>query len=90
MQALFRILNDSDAQPVRMQTAANKVELALMHVMEADPSFADWGAMCNRNPLHTFMFDSHGKLLNANRAAFEAFQSEPPSEFYASCVAANS
>ena len=63
-----------------MQTAANKVELALMHVMEADSGFADWGAMCNANPLHTFMFDSHGKLLNANRAAFEAFQSDPPSD----------
>lgn len=63
-----------------MQTAANKVEMALMHILEADPSYADLGAMCQKNPLHTFMFDSHGKLLNANKAAFEAFESDPPGE----------
>jgi len=61
-----------------MQTAGSKVELAVLHVIEAEPSSADMGAMCERNPLHTFMFDAHGKLLNANKAAFEAFQSCPP------------
>ncbi len=69
---------DVTVQPVRMQTTANKVELAVMHVFESEPSCADMAAMCDRNPLHTFMFDSHGKLLNANKAAFEAFQSIPP------------
>jgi len=66
------------AQPIRMQTAASKVELAVLHVIEAEPSSADMGAMCERNPLHSFMFDAHGKLLNANKATFEAFQSCPP------------
>ena len=61
-----------------MQTAASKVELAVLHVIEAEPSSADMGAMCERNPLHSFMFDAHGKLLNANKATFEAFQSCPP------------
>lgn len=61
-----------------MQTAPNKVEVALLHMLESEPSRADLGAMCQRNPLHTFMFDSQGKLLNANKAAFEAFQSDPP------------
>lgn len=65
-------------QPIRMQTTASKVELAVMHVMESEAGFADLGAMCNKNPLHSFMFDAQGKLLNANRAAFEAFQSSPP------------
>ena len=35
-------------QPVRMRTAANTVELALMHAMEADSGFADCGAMSNQ------------------------------------------
>ena len=61
-----------------MQTAASKIELAVLHVIEAEPSSADMGAMCERNPLHSFMFDTSGKLLNANKAAFEAFQSCPP------------
>ncbi|DBB07279.1 TPA: hypothetical protein ACH3X3_008783 [Trebouxia sp. C0006] len=67
-----------DSKPIRMQTAASKVELAVLHVIEAEPSSADMGAMCERNPLHSFMFDAHGKLLNANKATFEAFQSCPP------------
>ena len=66
-------------QPIRMQTCTDKVELAVMHVLETDPSYADMAVMCQRNPLHTFMFDSRGKLLNANKAAFEGFQSDPPS-----------
>lgn len=61
-----------------MQTSPDKVEVAVLHVLEADPSRADLGAMCQRNPLHTFMFDAHGNLSNANKAAFEAFQSDPP------------
>lgn len=65
-------------QPIKMQTSPDKVEVAVMHVLEAEPSGADLGVMCQRNPLHTFMFDAHGKLLNANKAAFEAFQSDPP------------
>ena len=61
-----------------MQTSPDKVELGVMHVVETEPSLADLGAMLQRNPLHTFMFDAQGKLLNANKAAFEAFQSDPP------------
>lgn len=50
----------------------------MLHVLEAEPSGADLGVMCQRNPLHTFMFDGLGKLLNANKAAFEASESDPP------------
>ena len=60
-----------------MQTSPDKVEVALMHVLEAEPGRADLGAMLQRNPLHTFMFDAQGNLLNANTAAFQAFQSTP-------------
>ena len=73
-------------QPIKMQTSANKVELGVLHVLEADPGHADQGAMCDRNPLHTFMFNSKGHLLNANRAAFEAFQSSPPGEHSCNCT----
>ena len=61
-----------------MQTSPGKVEVGVMHVLEAEPSRADLGAMLQRNPLHTYMFDAQGKLLNANKAAFEAFESDPP------------
>ena len=71
-------LNTLLLQPIKMQTGPDKVEVAVLHVLEAEPSCADLGVMCQCNPLHTFMFDSHGKLLNANKATFEAFQSDPP------------
>ncbi|KAA6411768.1 MAG: hypothetical protein FRX49_13791, partial [Trebouxia sp. A1-2] len=67
-----------DSKPIRVLTVASKVELAVLHVVEAEPSSADMGAMCERNPLHSFMFNAHGKLLNANKAALEAFQSCHP------------
>ena len=73
-----------------MQTSTDKVELAVMHVLETDPSSADMAVMSQRNPLHTFMFDSRGKLLNANKAAFEAFQSDPPSALAAHCLVTDS
>ncbi|KAL3130461.1 hypothetical protein ABBQ38_008282 [Trebouxia sp. C0009 RCD-2024] len=86
MSAMFENVNEAmphalarlQSKPIKMQTSPDKVEVAVMHVLEAEPSGADLGVMCQRNPLHTFMFDAHGKLLNANKAAFEAFQSDPP------------
>ena len=74
----YPFLCASPLQPIRMQTSPGKVEVGLMHVLEAEPGCADLGAMLQRNPLHTFMFDTQGNLLNANKAAFEAFQSDPP------------
>ena len=47
-----------------------------MHVQELQTSMTDLrvGAIHRRNPLHTFMFNSDGVLLNGNMAALEAFQ----------------
>ncbi|KAL3147885.1 putative 3',5'-cyclic phosphodiesterase pde-3, variant 2 [Trebouxia sp. C0010 RCD-2024] len=86
MSAMFENVNEAmphalarlESKPIKMQTSPDKVEVAVLHVLEAEPSGADLGMMCQHNPLHTFMFDGHGKLLNANKAAFEAFQSDPP------------
>ena len=51
------------------------VETGVMHLVDTDSSATDLrvGAMHCRNPLHTFMFDGQGMLLNANEAALHAF-----------------
>ena len=63
-------------QPIKVRTLANQVETAVMLIAELETSPTDLRAvaMHTRNPLHTFMFDSQGVLLNANAAALEAFQ----------------
>ena len=50
------------------------VETALMHILEVDANTSEMrlAAMHQINPLHTFMFNSRGKLLNANAAAIAA------------------
>ena len=61
------------AQPLRVQTSANVVETAIMHVMEATACTSELriAAMHEVNPLHMFMFSSRGRLLNMNHAAME-------------------
>jgi len=61
-------------QPIRVQTSANTVEAAVLHIMEGVGNASELrvSAMHELNPLHTFMFSSRGKLLNANTAALEA------------------
>ena len=61
-------------QALRLQTSANVVETAVMHILEVagDTSQMRVSTMHETNPLHTFMFSSRGKLLNANQAALEA------------------
>ena len=61
-------------QPIRVQTSASTVEAAVLHIMEgtANASELRVSAMHEINPLHTFMFSSRGKVLNANTAALEA------------------
>ena len=62
-------------QAIRVQTAPGVIESALMHIASSDgmAEASRVSAMHARNPLHTFMFDSHGVLLNANHSAQEAF-----------------
>lgn len=61
------------------------VETAVLHIMEADANTSEMrlAAMHQINPLHTFMFNSRGKLLNANAAAIAAC--ETPGEASLSC-----
>lgn len=61
-------------QPIKVQTAPGKVESAIMHVIDMEASHADkrFTAMARQAPLHTFMFNTQGKLLVANDAAMEA------------------
>ena len=54
-----------------------QVENALLHVLEADQSsHAELrvSAMHDRSPIHTFLFDSQGLLLTANKAALQFCQ----------------
>ena len=61
-------------QPIRVQTSANMVDTAVLHVMESttDTSQLRVSAMHEVNPLHMFMFSSRGRTLNMNHAATEA------------------
>jgi len=45
-----------------------------MHIMEVTANTSEMrvAAMHEINPLHSFMFSSRGKMLNANQAALEA------------------
>ena len=68
-------------QPIRVETLPGHVEFALMHVIESDTScHADMrlAALFDRSPIHTFLFDSEGVLLTANKAALFAFQRDNP------------
>ena len=62
-------------QAIRVRTSPTQVETALMHVAELDGSVTDLrvAAIHSRNPLHTFLFNSCGVLLNANASALQAF-----------------
>ena len=44
-------------------------------------------AMHSWNPVHTFMFNSRGKLLNANKAAKDASQNSAAGESLQLCYA---
>lgn len=62
------------SQILRYQSATGKVETAELHVIEAveDAEQMRTTAMHNCSPVHAFMFDCNGHLLNANKAALEA------------------
>ncbi|DBB03659.1 hypothetical protein WJX82_000931 [Trebouxia sp. C0006] len=70
-----------ESKPIRVQTLPGKTESAIMHVVDMEASNADrhignadkrFAAMMQHTPLHTFLFNKHGKLLVANDAAMEA------------------
>lgn len=66
----------SVAQVIKVQTSPTQVEAAVLHVADMDTNMTDMrvAAMHRRSPLHTFMFDRNGALLNANESALGAFQ----------------
>ena len=60
-----------------METSPGHVENALLHVIEAEQSSHTElrvAAMHDRSPIHTFLFDSQGSLLTANKAALRFCQ----------------
>ena len=60
-----------------METSPGHVENALLHVIEAEQSSHTElrvAAMHDRSPIHTFLFDSQGSLLTANKAALQFCQ----------------
>ena len=58
-------------QPVRVQMAPNQVQMATMYIVDLNDSRANlrMAAMNQRDPIHSFMFDRAGMLLEANAAA---------------------
>ncbi|KAL3144948.1 hypothetical protein ABBQ32_003454 [Trebouxia sp. C0010 RCD-2024] len=66
-----------DSKPIKVETMPGRVENALLHVYEAEqssPTDLRVSAMHDRSPLHTFLFDSQGFLLTANKAALQFCQ----------------
>lgn len=77
-------------QPIRVQAAPGSVKTAILHVFEMDAAVANVAekrvcAMHQRNPMHTFMFDGNGKLLDANQGALEAFQQDQAGRHQLQC-----
>lgn len=65
-----------------------RVENALLHVFEAEQSsHAELrvSAMHDRSPIHTFLFDSQGSLLTANKAALQFCQAGS-GQLIAACI----
>lgn len=62
-------------QPIRVQTANGQVEEALLHIAEVNNKAADLRAVAAhlQDVMQIMVFGSQGNLLNANKAAWEAF-----------------
>ena len=65
-------------QPARVQTAPGTIHSGVLLVIkerqQVNKEEMRVAAMHRWNPVHTFLFSSRGKLLNANKAAKEASQ----------------
>lgn len=61
-------------QTLHYQSGPDKVETAELHIIEPVGNAEDMRttAMHHCSPVHAFMFDCNGRLLNANKAALEA------------------
>lgn len=76
------------AQPIQVETAPGKVEIALMYAAEMDATIEDLRvmAMHQRSPINSFMFSSKGVLLDANASALEACHAHTPGTACAACM----
>ena len=63
-------------QIIKIRTAPGHVEICTMQVVDLDSTGANDRllAMHQRSPIHTFMFNSKGSLLQANTAALIAIR----------------
>lgn len=64
-------------QPIKVETMPGHVENALLHVFDSEQTShveLRVSAMHDRSPIHTFLFDSQGLLLTANKAALQFCQ----------------
>lgn len=70
------------AQAIRYQSAPNKVETAELHIIDPVENVEELRitAMHHCAPVHAFMFDCNGQLLNANKAAIEACRNSTAGE----------
>ena len=59
-------------QPIKIETAPGKIEMAIMHVAELEQTAHNdqrYVAMLHRSPMHTMLFSSIGSLITGNKAA---------------------
>ncbi len=68
--------------------ATGQVQEALLHIAEVDADIADLRATAvhQRDPMHTMVFDSKGVLLNANKAALDAFHRHASGDLFCTTV----
>ena len=77
-------------QAIRVQTAPGSIHSGVLHIIKEQNQVNTEDmrvcAMHHWNPVHTFMFNSRGKLLNANRAAKGACQNSSAGGSYLPCI----
>lgn len=77
-------------QPIRVQTAPGTIHNGVLHVIKEQQQVKTEemrvAAMHRWNPVHTFMFSSRGKLLNANKAAKGASQNSTAGRSFKGCA----
>ena len=63
-------------QIIKIRTSPGHVETCIMQVVDLDSTAANDRllSMHQRSPIHTFMFNSKGSLLQANTAALSAIR----------------
>ena len=66
-------------QPIRLEASSGNVQTGILGIVEVDevtPVHRRGSAIHDYNPMHTFMFDSNGRPLFANKAAMKGCLSD--------------